>query len=126
MGTQLMRGVQIALLQYGYTFYFLIWVVWIFKTVLRGFLGGSVVKNLLPMQEDLWYRKVPHVMEQQPVGHNYWDCALEPKSHNYWSPYARDHALQQGNPPQLESRLRRAATRGSPTQQRRSSTAITN
>ena len=53
MGTRLMRGVQIALLQYGYTFYFLIWVVWIFKTVLRGFLGGSVVKNLLPMQEDL-------------------------------------------------------------------------
>ena len=32
--------------QYVYTFYFLIWVVWIFKTVLRGFLGGAVVKNL--------------------------------------------------------------------------------
>ena len=32
--------------QYVYTFYFLIWVIWIFKTVLRGFLGGSVVKNL--------------------------------------------------------------------------------
>ena len=39
----------------------------------------------------------------KPVGHNYWDCALEPVSHNYWARASRAHSLQQEKPLQWEA-----------------------
>ena len=58
--------------QYVYTFYFLIWVVWIFKTVLRGFLGGAVVKNLPANAGGSLIQEGPTCHgTTKPMGHNY-------------------------------------------------------
>ena len=98
---------------------------------LRGFPGGAVVKNRLPMQGTrvrALVREDPTCHRAaKPVSHNYWACTLEPASHNYWafepqllSPWAtateahapRVHAPQQEEPPQWESL--RTATKSSP------------
>ena len=77
------------------------------STILRASPGGSVVKNLLPMQET----QVRSLVQEDPmcwstaksVCHNNWPCALEHGSYNYWSPHSRARALQQEKPPQWEA-----------------------
>ena len=53
-----------------------------------GFPGGSGVKKIcLPMQESqvqslVWEDPKSHG-STNPMGHNYWACAIEPRIHNY-------------------------------------------
>ena len=60
-----------------------------FKISERGFPGGAVVKNCLPMEGtwvwDMVWEEPTCRGATKPVRHNYWACALEPVSHNYWA-----------------------------------------
>ena len=75
--------------------------------VLKGFPGGSVVKNP-PANEGDWGSCLAPgdptcPGATKPLGHNYKACAQEPRSRNYWSLRPRAHALQQERPPQWEA-----------------------
>ena len=63
-----------------------------FKSLLRGFPGVSVVKNLPANVGDTdwsgfdpWSGKIPHAAEQLSPGTRTTESALEPESHNYWA-----------------------------------------
>ena len=76
-----------------YEAYFLV----IKKKKMRGFPGGSVVKNppanagdtgSIPDLADPTYCKAT-----KPMHYNYWACALVPSSCNYWSPQSLEPVL---------------------------------
>ena len=99
--------------------------LWHFGTrfSIRGFPGGTVVKNRLPMQGTrvrALVREDPTCRgATKPVHRNYWACALEPVSCNYWSPRATttEARAPRARAPQREApamRSPRAATKSSP------------
>ena len=72
---------------------------------LRGFPGGSAVKNLSANAGDTGLIPDPgrsHIPTKS-VGHNYWTGVPEPKSQNYRSPCPKGHAPQQETPLQWET-----------------------
>ena len=79
----------------NYTLYWNFQIYWnrvtkysfLYKTLLyRGFPGGSVVKNCLPMQETRVWSPIQEDLTRHsstnPVQHNYWACAPQPANRN--------------------------------------------
>ena len=77
------------------------------NSLLRGFPGGSVVKNPLPMQETwvqslIWENPTCHEAAK-PVHHKSWAWALEPWNQSYWAHEPMSHNYQ--SPSALEPAL---------------------
>ena len=87
------------------------------KTRSQGFLGGSVIKNLLTNAGDIGLILDPEGSHMpwtsKSVHHNYWSYALEPESCSYLShvphllksEHPRAYALQQETPLQQDAHL---------------------